>query len=281
MPVRHQVLISFFDSQREADAGSALIAAAEKRGWQRTPAAVVSRGLDDSRSPVEPPAVAPFGAIIGTVLGGVLGSFAGEAGVVVGLFFGLYLGLFADLWRTLARGDVLDEVQDGLASGQAALVSFVGLAPAGSIERRLAATRAVTVHRCPHTPIEDDFAREVRAAAAELDQLLDPDRPLEGAPGDRDRAIAATRRTLAMLEAIGARLLWLERLQFGFETSILNRELKESPRWRAPRVRRRVADVRAAHQRARVTLETSSARVLTAEAEATRRERAHTGAAAV
>lgn len=274
MPVRNQILISFFDSKQEADEGRALVAEPANGGLRRTPAAVVSRGPDNSRSPVEPPAAVPFGAVLGTALGGVLGLVAGEAGVVVGLFFGLYVGLFADVWRTLARGDVLDEVQDGLAPGQAALVIFVGLAPSAAIERRLASTRAVTVHRFPRRPIEDDFAREARSAASELDQLLNPDRPIDGAPGDRDRAIAATRRKLAMLEAIGARLLWLERLQFGFETGILNRELEESPRWRAPRVRRRVGQIRVVHRRAQATLESSNARVLAAEVEATR---AHIG----
>lgn len=267
MRVTSEVLISFFESKRAALQGLALIEPTGDRRRPRSPAVVVSREADGSRSPFEPPAASPLGAVIGASLGAVLGSFGGEAGLIVGLFFGLYAGAFVDLWRTLARADLLDEVQDGLAPGQAALVTFIGGSSA-AIEHRLAATDAVTVHRFPGNPIEDDFGREVREATAELGRLVAARDAAEGGLVDRERAIAAARRKLSVLESIASRLLWLERLQSEFEAGILKRELRGSPRWRAGCLRHRARHLRASHQHSRTMLEASSARVRGAEAQA-------------
>ncbi len=264
MRFQGQVLISFFESTRAALDGLALVTRKGAARVAQPPAAVVSRNPDGSRLPVEPPAAWPVGAAIGVVLGGLLGSFGGEAGVVIGLFFGLYAGIFVDVWRTLSRGDFLDEIQAGLAPGQAALVIFLGCSSATAIDRKLASTGGVTLHRFPGSPIEDDFAREVGLAVAEVTRLRSPDDHNEIPVADRALEIAAARRKLSLLQAIGDRLLWLERLDFGFQTHTLNRELRKAPRWRAFRLRRRVARVRAEDRRARTMIEASSVRARTA-----------------
>ena len=266
MRITNEVFISFFASTEAALQGLLLIAQECEGRARRTQAVLVSRNADGSRSPLEPPEAWPVGGVLGAGLGGLLGSPVGESGAVVGLILGLSAGFFFDLWRTVARADLLDQVQDGLAPGRAAVVTFGRRSSAAAIERALDSTGAVTVHRFPGRRIEDDLAREARETVAALGPL--------GAAGDasgddisdRGRRIDAARRKLSLLESIADRLMWLERRQFGFETGVLNRELSESPRWRSGWLRRRARHARASHRRAMSLLEASSARVRAAEA---------------
>lgn len=266
MRFANEVLISFFESQQSALRGRALVEATRGRRGPRSRSVVVSREGDGSRSHYEVPTRAPLGGAVGLALGGILGSYGGEAGLVVGLFFGLYAGLFVDLWRTLARCDLLDQIQDGLAPGQAAVVSFVRDSTASSIERSLAETAAVTVHRFPGAPIEEDVAREVREATVEVGRLVDARDRGDGGFVDRKRRIAAARQRLSVLEAVASRLLWLEQLQFETETRILNRQRREVPGWRAARLRGLMVSVRASHRRCETMLEASRDRVRAAAA---------------
>lgn len=254
MLAMNEVLISYFDSRDSAHGGRALVEATRGGLRRRSRVAVLSREADGSRSPCEVPAQAPLGGVVGLVLGGLVGSVAGEAGLVVGLFFGWYAGLFVDLWQRLARCDLLDQVQDGLAPGQAALVTFAG--PAASIELSLAATNAVTVHRFPHRRIEEDLEREVRMAAADVAGMVGAEGG-EGGSANAAAGFAAVRRRLSVLEAVSIRLLWLEQQQFESEARIIHRERRQASRWRTARLRARLADARAAHRRCKTMLEAS------------------------
>ena len=226
---------------------------------------LVNRESDGSRSRCEPPIPWPFGAIVGLCLGGIVGSLAGEAGLVVGLFFGLYLGIFLEAWRVLGRGDLLDEIQSGLAPGQAAVVSFVSRWSAAAIERCLAQLGAVTVNRFPGTPIEEDVAREVAEAVTEVYRVLGAENdPSQVGDSERALRVAAVRR-LRMIEAIADRLLGQERAQFEFDVDILRRELDEAGTWRAMRIKRRMSMVRASYEGLHNALETSRDRVRAAE----------------
>jgi hypothetical protein len=253
MAIVSEVLISFFDSKQAAiDA----LASVESIGRDHS-SVLVNRESDGSRPRCEPPVPWPLGAILGLCLGGIVGSWAGEAGLVVGLFSGLYLGIFLDAWRVLGRGDLLDEVQYGLAPGQAAVVSFVSRWSATAIERCLASLGAVTVHRFAGSPIEEDVAREVAEALAEVYRVLgankEPPQVSESEPALRSAAV----RRLRTIEAIAERLLGQERAQFEFDVDILHRELDEAGSWRAMRIKRRMSRVRASYERSRKVLETS------------------------
>jgi hypothetical protein len=227
------ILISFFDTKQVAVDGLALV---EEIGRDRG-SVLVSRKSDGSRPRCEPPVPWPFGAIVGSCLGGVVGSWAGEVGLVVGLFFGLYLGIFIDVWRVLGRGDLLDETQDVLAPGQAAVVSFVSRWSAPAIERCLAPLGAVTVHRFPGTPIEEDLAREVAEALTEVYRVLGADNePSQGGESERELRVAAVRR-LRTMEAIAERLLARSRAQFEFDVDILRPDLDQAGSWRAMHLR--------------------------------------------
>ena len=261
MAVVSEVLISFFDSKQPALDGLALV---ETIGRDRS-VVVLSRESDGSRSRCEPPVPWPLGAIVGLCLGGIVGFWADEAGLVVGLFFGLYLGIFLDVWRVLGRGDLLDEVQYGLAPGQAAVVSFVSKWSAAAIERGLAPLGAVTVHRFPGAPIEKDVAREVAEALTEVYRVLGAeDDPSQVGESERALRVAAVRR-LRTIEAIADRLLGQERAQFEFDVDILRRKLDEAGSWRATRIKRRMSKVRASYERLHNGLETSRGRVRAAE----------------
>jgi hypothetical protein len=271
MRTGNEVLIAFFESKREAQGGLALLDATPARCRRGMRAVLVNKEGDCSRSAIEPPWVLPVGAVLGAGFGGILGLLGGEVGVVVGLFFGLYAGSFVDFWRTLARVDLLDEIQAGLTPGHAALVTFVRGSSA-AIEGRLAATDAVTAHRFPGIPIEDDLAREVRETTAELGRLAAASEAVGGSFVECERRIAAARRKVSALEPYVSRLVWLDRLQFEFEMGVLNRELRGSPRWRAGYLRRRAKRLRASYRRSRTMLEASSAHLRAAElqGEATR-----------
>jgi hypothetical protein len=194
-----------------------------------------------------------------------VGSWAGEASLVVGLFFGLYLGIFIDVWRVLGRGDLLDEVQYGLAPGQAAVVSFVSMRSAAAIERCLAPLGAVTVHRFPGAPIEQDVAREVAEALTEVYRVLGADNePSQGGESERTLRSASVRR-LRTIDAIVERLLGQERAQFESDVDILRGELAEASSWRATRIKRRMSKVHASYERLHNALETSRGRVRAAE----------------
>lgn len=266
MAVLSKVLISFFDSKQAAIQGLALVDGTGRERSRRSRAVVLSRESDGSRPRWEPPIPWPFGAIVGLCLGSIVGSWAGEAGLVAGLFFGLYLGIFLDAWRVLERCDLLDEIQDGLAPGRAALVSFVPKWSAARIERCLAPLGAVTVHRFPRIPIEEDVAREAAEAVADVDRLLAA--KADASPGggpERERRTAAVQR-LRTIEAIADRLLGEERAQFEFDVDILRRQLDEAGSWRATRIKRRVSKVRASHEHSRRVLETSRGHVRAAAA---------------
>jgi hypothetical protein len=259
--VVNEVLISFFDSKQEALDGLALM---ESIGRDRG-SVLVNRESDGSQPRCEPPVPWPLGAIVGLCLGGIVGSWAGETGLVVGLFFGLYLGIFLDVWRVLGRGDLLDEIQYGLAPGQAAVVSFVSRWSAAAIERGLAPLGAVTVHRFPGAPIEEDVAREVAKALTEVYRVLGAGRdPSHISESERALRVAAVRR-LRTIEAIADRLLGQERAQFEFDVDILRRELDEAGTWRAMRIKRRISMVRASYENLHNALETSRGRVRAAE----------------
>ena len=262
----NEVLVSFFESKQSVLRGRALVDAERSGRGPRPRVVVLTREIDGSRSPYDVPRQAPLGGVVGLVLWAVVGSFAGEAGFVVGLFFGLYGGLFVDLSRLLARCDLLDEIQDGLAPGQAALVSFVRDSTAPSIERSLAPTDAVSVHRFPRAPIEEDLAREVHIATMEVAQLVEAGDHSESESVDTERRIAAAQRRLSLLEAVTNRLLWLEQIQFEFEARILDRERREAPRWRGARLRGRVMNLRSSHRRSKALLEASRNRVDAASA---------------
>jgi hypothetical protein len=262
----NEVLVSFFESKRSALRGRALVDATCSGRGRRPRVVVLTREIDSSRSPYDVPRQEPLGGVVGLVLGAAFGSFAGEAGFVVGLFFGLYAGLFVDLWRLLARCDLLDEIQDGLAPGQAALVSFVRDSTASSIERSLAPTDAVSVHRFPRAPIEEDLAREVQQAAMEVAQLVEARDRGESGLVDQEHRIARARRRLSLLEEIAGRLLWLERLQFEFEICVLNRERIATPWWQGGRLRGRVKNLRSSHTRSKTLLEASRDRIHAAAA---------------
>ena len=267
MQAGNVVLISFFESKESALEGRALIQQKRDRPVGRTAAVVVGREADNTRTQIEVPSASPIGAAVGAAIGAIAGAPAGPAGAAVALLCGLALGHVIDIARTLDRIDLLDEIQDGLEPGQAAIVTFASGPVAAEVERRLSGTDAVTVHRFPRRPIEEDLAREVREATADLERLLWVVPAGDRASGDRDRDIAAARRRLSALEAIADRLLWLERDQFGFEIGILNQELRGSPRWRAARQRRRVEQFRSSHQRTNMLLEASRARVREAQAQ--------------
>jgi hypothetical protein len=252
--VVNEVLISFFDSKQAALHGLELV---ESIGRDRG-SVLVNRESDGSRPRCEPPVPWPLGAIVGLCLGGIVGSWAGEAGFVVGLFSGLYLGIFLDAWRVLGRGDLLDEIQYGLAPGQAGVVSFVPRWWAAAIERCLAQLGAVTVHRFPGAPIEEDVAREVAEALTEVYRVLGADsEPSQG--GESERATAV--RRLRTIEAIADRVMGRERAQFESEVDILRGELAEAGGWRATRIKRRMSSARASYERLRNALATSRGRV--------------------
>jgi hypothetical protein len=252
-----EVLISFFDSKQAALHGLELV---ESIGRGRS-SVLVNRESDGSRPRCEPPVPWPLGAIVGLCLGGIVGSWAGEAGLVVGLFSGLYLGIFLDLWHILGCGDLLDEIQYGLEPGQAAVVSFVSRWSAAVIERCLAPLGAMTVHRFPGAPIDEDVAREVAEALTEAYRVLGAhDEPSQGGESERALRSAAVRR-LRTIEAIADRLLGQERAQFEFDVDILRRQLDEASSWRATRIKRRMSKVRASYERLHKALETSRGRV--------------------
>jgi hypothetical protein len=265
--VVNEVLISFFDRQQDARAALAAVEGTGRGGSRRSHAALVSRSVDGAPATWEPPLPAPIAAFLGVSLGALVGSWGGEAGLVIGLFFGLYAGLFVEAWRVLRRGDLLDEIQDGLAPGQAAVASFVPKWWAPSIERRFAALDAVTVHRFPGTPIEADVAREAAAAIDELDGSLGAGgATAQGDDVERERRIAAARRRLHAIEAIADRLLRQERAQLETDVDILRRELDEATGWRAERAERRMSEVRASHERSERMLEASRRSVCAASA---------------
>jgi hypothetical protein len=262
-----QVLVSFFDSKPAALHGLALVEGTGRGLSRRRRAAVLSRESDGARSRYEPPTLLPFGVFVGPLFGGILGSQAGEAGLIVGLFFGLYVGLFLDAWRVLDRCDFLDEILYGLAPGQAALVSFVPGRSARSIESCLAPLGAVTVHRSPRIPIEEDMAREVAEAIAEVDRVLGAEGDAsEGGEPERERQIGTVWRRLRTIEAIANRLLSEDRAEFETEVQILRRELDEADGWRAARIDDRMSKVRARHERSRQVLEVSRGRLRAASA---------------
>ena len=261
MAVVNEVLISFFASKQAALDGLGLVESLSRdRG-----SVLVSRESDGSRPRCEPSVPWPLGAIVGLCLGGIVGSWAGEAGLVVGLFFGLYLGIFLDVWRVLGRGDLLDEIQYGLVPGQAAIVSFVSRRSAAAIERGLASLGAVTVHRFPGAPIEEDVAREVAEALTEVYRVLGAEEdPSQVSESEHALRVAAVRR-LRTIEAIADRLLGQERAQFEFDVDILHRELDKAGSWRAARIKGRVVHVRASYESLHNALETSRGRVRAAE----------------
>jgi hypothetical protein len=259
--VVNEVLLSFFDTKKAAVDGFELV---ESIGRDRG-SVLVNRESDGSRPRCEPPVPWPLGAIVGLCLGGIVGSRAGETGLVVGLFFGLYLGIFLDMWRVVGRGDLLDEVQYGLAPGQGAVVSFVSRWSAAAIERGLAPLGAVTVHRFPGAPIEEDVAREVAEALTEVYRALGADDdPPQVSESERALRVAAVRR-LRTIEAIADRLLGQERAQFEFDVDILRGELAAAGSWRAMRIKRRMSRARASYERLHNALETSRGRVRVAE----------------
>jgi uncharacterized membrane protein len=131
---------------------------------------VVARAADGSRA-VKKEDGGPLGTVLGTSLGGPMGLVARPGGAAVGAVAGITLGLISDLETARIGTDFVEDVQDSLKPGKAALIADVDEAWTERVDDRMEALGA-TLYRRSLSDVRDAADKEDEAALkAELAQL--------------------------------------------------------------------------------------------------------------
>jgi uncharacterized membrane protein len=132
--------------------------------------AVIAKDAGGKLSVKEAPDDLP-GTAVGGLVGVLVGVLGGPAGVVVGLTAGMLLGSISDLLNVGVGADFLDKVSRGLAPGKAAVIAEVDEDWVTPLNTRMEAIGGTVVRELRSDFEEAEIAKETAARNAELAQL--------------------------------------------------------------------------------------------------------------
>ena len=132
--------------------------------------AVITKGADGKLSVKEAPDELA-GTAIGSLVGALVGVLGGPAGVIVGMTAGMLLGSISDLLNIGVGTDFLDKVSRELAPGKAAVIAEVEEDWVTPLNTRMEAIGGTVVREWRSDFEEAEIAKETAARKAELAQL--------------------------------------------------------------------------------------------------------------
>ena len=132
--------------------------------------AVITKDADGKLSVKEAPDELA-GTATGSLVGALVGVLGGPAGVIVGLTAGMLLGSISDLLNIGVGTDFLDKVSRELAPGKAAVIAEVDEDWVTPLNTRMEAIGGTVVREWRADFEETEIAKETAARKAELAQL--------------------------------------------------------------------------------------------------------------
>jgi uncharacterized membrane protein len=190
------------------------------------------------------------GTALGSLVGALVGVLGGPAGIVVGMTTGMMLGSISDLFNIGVGTDFLDKVSAELAPGKAAVIAEVDEDWIMPLNTRMEAIGG-SVARQWRSDFEDDqVAKETAARKAELAQLK-----AELAQSGADaKARLQTRisEVKAKLDELSSQAQTkLQKLEKDTDAKInaLNGQIAKASSETKARIKQRVVELRADHDR--------------------------------
>jgi uncharacterized membrane protein len=132
--------------------------------------AVITKDASGKLSVKEAPDDLP-GTAVGSLVGALVGVLGGPAGVVVGMTAGMLLGSISDLLNIGVGTDFLDKVSRDLAPGKAAVIAEVDEDWVTPLNTRMEAIGGTVVREWRSDFEEAEIAKETAGSKAELAQL--------------------------------------------------------------------------------------------------------------
>ena len=121
----NRMLVVVFDNEGKAYEGRNVLRQLDAEGSVSVYASAVVARNPDGTADVKQTDPGLLGTLVGTPVGGLIGLIGGPTGAAIGAVTGLAAGMMGDLDNARIGEDFLDDIQDGLRPGEAALVAEV------------------------------------------------------------------------------------------------------------------------------------------------------------
>jgi uncharacterized membrane protein len=167
-----KLFVVVFDCEAKAYEGLKALHQLEQEGSINLYAkAVIAREASGNVTVKQEEDLGPIGTTVGLVTGGLIGLIGGPAGVAIGASVGTFMGLMYDLVRAGVDQDFLDDVEQSLLPGKAAIVAEVWEEWTLPIDTRMESLGG-SVFRCSLGQVLDaQIEMDVAALEADLDEL--------------------------------------------------------------------------------------------------------------
>ena len=200
------------------------------------------------------------GTAVGSLVGALVGILGGPAGVIVGLTTGMLLGSISDLLNIGVGADFLEKVSGELAPGKAAVIAEVDEDWVAPLNTRMEAIGGSVVREWRSDFEENEIAKETAARKAELAQLK----------AEMAQSAAAAKATLqkrindvrAKLDELSNEAMTkLQKLEKDTNAKIgaLNAQLAKANAETKARIKQRLDELRADHDRRAAKLKQAGA----------------------
>jgi uncharacterized membrane protein len=168
------MLVVVFDDESRAYEGAKALRELHAEGSISVySAAVVARDTEGKIAVKDAGDEGPIGTAIGMMTGALVGMFGGPAGVVFGTATGGLMGATADLFNFGFGADYVDEVSDALEPGKVAVVAEVGETWVTPLDTRMEELGGTVIRRYRVDVEDEQLAREIAAAQADYDALIE------------------------------------------------------------------------------------------------------------
>lgn len=210
-----KILVTVFDSESQARAGSRALKELHADGHITLHGASVIAKYDAGKvTVIEAADPGPLGSFVGLFTGGLVGLLGGPVGAFFGVAGGLLLGSMYDFVNAGVSEDFLNQVQEYLLPGKAAVVAAVDEEWVLPVDTRLEAAGGV-VFRQPVIDIQNiQIERELAALGSEIAAMKAERAQATGeAPAKLQVKIAdAEAKLQAIIDRAGARIEAAERV---------------------------------------------------------------------
>jgi len=212
--------------------------------------AVITKDAGGKLSVKEEQPDALAGTAVGSLVGMLVGALAGPAGVLAGLATGMVLGSIGDLLNLGVGADFLDKVSRELAPGKAAVIAEVDEDWVTPLNARMEALGGSVVREWRSDFEEAALARETAARKAEYKQLQAE--MAQSSAEARSKLQTRSSEVKAKLDELSnkarTKLQKLEK-DTNAKTSALNAQIAKANAENKARIKQRLVEMRADHDR--------------------------------
>ena len=200
------------------------------------------------------------GTAVGSLVGALVGVLGGPAGVIVGLTAGMLLGSISDLLNIGVGTDFLDKVSSELAPGKAAVIAEVDEDWVAPLNTRMEAIGGSVVREWRSDFEEAALAKETAAGKAELGQLkTELSQSGAAAKATVQKRISDVRAKLDQLSNEAQTKLQKLEKDTNAKVSALNAQITKASAENKARIKQRLDELRADHDRRAAKLKEAGA----------------------